>query len=462
MNDGDLAAFVESLRTLDRQPFPELQRLFDPAVPLVVTRAPGRLDVMGGIADYSGSLVLQRPIAEATFVGLQLTDHSTLEIASLSQEPAAPPRLFAMDLSVLAPDGEGIPYARAAELFRKDSDSHWVAYVVGAFLVLMRERGVRFSRGAKILISSAVPEGKGVASSAALEVAAMTAIVKAFGISLEAYDLALLCQKLENLVAGAPCGVMDQMTSVFGRADSLLSLLCQPAELQPSVNLPAEIAFWGLDSGERHAVGGASYESVRAGAFMGYRMIAGDQDLWQGYLANVSPVEFERDFVSRLPEEISGKEFLARYGGTSDSITRVVPSRTYKILRPTVHPIYEHHRVKAFRDLLSGPPGEEQWTSLGELMYQSHASYSACGLGSTGTERIVEYVRAEGSAGGLYGARITGGGSGGTVAILGREDAGPAVSRVAKRYRNSTGYCPLIFSGTSNGSASFGSRSLNL
>ena len=67
-------------------------------------------------------------------------------------------------------------------------------------------------------------------------------------------------------------------------------------------------------------------------------------------------------------------------------------------------------------------------------MYESHASYGRCGLGSPGTDRLVELVRAEGPAAGLYGARITGGGSGGTVAVIGRKDASPAIARVADAY----------------------------
>jgi galactokinase len=453
-NFTDLQAFVETTR--------EWKHIFDPAVPVTVTRAPGRLDVMGGIADYSGSLVLQRPTAEATFVALQSAEQDRIEITSLRQERPGEPRVFAISLSSLAPGGEPIPYERARELFPRDAEPHWAAYVAGAFLVLMRERGVRFSTGARILIASSVPEGKGVASSAALEVASMQALKTTFGIRLEPREMALLCQKVENLVAGAPCGVMDQMTAVLGTTDSLLALLCQPAEVQSPVRLPAGIAFWGLDSGERHTVGGSSYESVRTGAFMGYRMIAGDNDRWQGYLANVSPSEFERDCHAHLPEEMSGEEFLQRYSETSDTVTRVVPSRIYKVRQPTAHPVYEHHRARVFRELLLGASSEERWTSLGELMYQSHASYSACGLGSRGTDSIVELVREEGPSEGLYGARITGGGSGGTVAILGREDAAPAVARVRERYRNATGYQPWVFSGSSDGVASFGSVSLNL
>jgi len=450
----DLQTFVRTIRSL--------KHFFDPALPVTITRAPGRVDVMGGIADYSGSLVLQRPIAEATFAALQPADQLSIEIISTGQETQDKPRVFEMSLASIAPGGEPIGYARAREVFQRNSADHWAAYVAGAFLVLMHEIGVGFSTGAKVLIASSVPEAKGVASSAALEVASMQGLVSAFGIRLEPRQIALLCQKVENLVAGAPCGVMDQMTSLLGRDDSLLALLCQPAELLPSVRVPDEIAFWGLDSGERHSVGGASYESVRAGAFMGYRMIAEVQDRWQGYLANLTPSEFEREYMLRLPEEMSGAEFLSRYSSTSDTVTRVIPSRTYQIRRPTGHPVYEHDRVKAFREILLGSPSEEGWTALGELMYQSHASYSACGLGSPGTERIVQLVRKEGRDQGLYGARITGGGSGGTVAILGRADAGPSVARIRERYWNATGYEPLVFSGTSNGAATFGSRSLNL
>jgi len=155
---------------------------------------------------------------------------------------------------------------------------------------------------------------------------------------------------------------------------------------------------------------------------------------------------------------MSGAEFLTRYSRTADTVTTVDPGRTYKIRQPATHPVYEHHRVKLFRRLLTEPSSEERRKELGELMYQSHASYSACGLGAHGTDLIVSLVRAEGPANGLYGARITGGGSGGTVAILGRRDAHQAINRVAQRYKEATGYRPYIFQGSSPGVARFGSR----
>ena len=102
----------------------------------------------------------------------------------------------------------------------------------------------------------------------------MQAVAAAYGISIDPREMAILCQKVENLVVGAPCGVMDQMTAACGQAGRLLALLCQPAELREPVELPPEVELWGLDSGVRHSVSGADYGSVRVGAFMGYRMIA--------------------------------------------------------------------------------------------------------------------------------------------------------------------------------------------
>jgi galactokinase len=326
----------------------------------------------------------------------------------------------------------------------------------------MRERELTFSGGVKIVVSSDVPEGKGVASSAALEAAVMQGVCGAFDIRLEPREMALLCQKAENLIAGAPCGIMDQMTCICGETNKLLALLCQPAELDDPVSLPEELALWGIDSGKRHAVGGADYASVRTGAFMGYRIIMESDPSCPGYLADVTPSEFEREFVRHLPEEMRGSDFIARYSGITDSISKIDPARVYKVRRPAAHPVYEHHRVKAFRQLLFSPASEERRILLGELMYQSHGSYSACGLGSSGTDLIVSLVRAEGPSKGMYGARITGGGSGGTVAVLGRSDAYPSIRRIVDAYEERIGYRPYVFSGSSDGSAKFGSKNLQL
>jgi galactokinase len=469
----DVSGFIETLNKLKDYSAGDVKTLFDPRSEITIARAPGRLDVMGGIADYSGSLVLELPIAEATLVALQKDDDRRLRIVSILEGET---RIlsFEMPFANLERDGRPIEYAEARSYFKSDPAREWAAYVAGVFLVLMRELGIRFDQGARLLISSRVPEGKGVSSSAALEVATMSAVAAAFAIEVRPRKIALLCQQVENLIVGAPCGVMDQMTAACGEANQLLSMICQPAELLGSIKLPEELAVWGLDSGTRHSIGAGDYGSVRAGAFMGYRIIADlsglsveqrgdrvviDDPHWRGYLANLARPEFEEKFEANLPESLLGEEFLSRYGGTTDPVTTVERGRRYAIRAPTVHAIYESFRVRQFAELLqrqSDSLGHEEKMTLGKLMYQSHASYSACGLGSEGTDLLVRLVKAAGPDHGLFGAKITGGGSGGTVAVLGNGDAETALIDVAQSYAALTGHKPYVFRGSSPGSAAFG------
>jgi len=441
--------------------------------PVFVARAPGRLDLMGGIADYSGSLVLELPLAAATLVGAQRSRDRTIFIqtqgsSALGHSSSAEFSVDSLDECIAAPD-----YSKGHLAFTHDRRSRWAAYVIGTLLVLGREKGIRFPDGLRLVIDSAVPAGKGVASSAALEVAAMQSVCAAYDVEIDGHELAILCQKVENLVVGAPCGIMDQMTSACGEENRLLALLCQPAEIVGQVALPEGLEIWGIDSGVRHEVGGADYGGVRVGAFMGYRIVAElaglrsadrgkgyvdvDDPRWRGYLANLTPDEWSHEFRDRVPIEMEGKQFLERYHGITDRVTRVDPNRLYAVRQPTEHPILENHRVAKYQRLLeSGADAESQRATLGELMYASHESYGACGLGSSGTDALVELVRAAGRESGVYGAKITGGGSGGTVAVLARAGSKSVVDDIAARYTRATGRAASVLGGSSPGATAFG------
>jgi L-arabinokinase len=427
---------------------------------------------MGGIADYSGSLVLELPLEEATFAAAQETDEPVLEALSLPPAEGEVPRYCRLPLSLIQ-TGEIADYHQAGQYFLSQPAERWAAYTLGTILSLAFEGKISLRKGLRLFIWSTVPEGKGVSSSAALEVASMVAVASLLGVPLEGAEVALLCQKVENLIALAPCGVMDQMTSALGQAGQLFALRCQPAQVLPSVPLPPGLAFWGIDSGVRHSVSGSDYTSVRVGAFMGYRIIAelaglkvlpGDRPgliqvedpRWHGYLANIRPAEFEEHFLPHLPETISGEEFLDRYQGTTDPVTRVDPGRHYPVLAATAHPIYENARVERFAQLLGQEDVAEHLEELGQLMYGSHQSYSRCGLGTWQTDLIVELVQQAGPERGLYGAKITGGGSGGCVAVLGRQGADEAIRHICARYAAETGYHPYVFAGSSPGALAFG------
>ncbi len=487
MSKDDVAVFEELVRWVARTAAGPLGSLFETGRPVVVARAPGRLDVMGGFGDYSGSLVLQLPIAEATLVAAQLVEGGGVDVVSLPVGPVPRPAaasewtVQARRWSVSAEQWRRLldgSLEEANRFFQAVPESRWAAYPVGTVLAFAKQRGFPSGLGLRLLIHSAVPEGKGVSSSAALEVATLQAVTHWLGQPLDGTELARLCQQAENVVVGAPCGIMDQMTAALGRANQLLALLCQPALVEGFVPVPGLVRFWGVDSGLRHAVSGSDYTSVRTGTFMGYRILAElaglrvapleegrvriDDPRWKGFLANVTPEEFEREFAQALPERMSGQEFLERYGGTPDVVTRVDPDRVYPVRHPTAHPVYEHARVRRFAELLQQEPTEDRLVEMGRLMYASHASYTACGLGSDGTDRLVELVRQRGPQAGLFGAKITGGGSGGAVAVLGWAEAEPEVLRLAEQYRSETGRETYVFAGSSDGACRFGVRTLSL
>jgi len=396
--------------------------------------APGRLDVMGGIADYSGSLVLQMPIREETWVRISLRDdfHCTIQ----SDTQAGEQLKVSVDYRMFLRDGR-VNYDFARQQFKKNPAEAWIGYVMGCVLVVQQEKHIEF-KGADFLIQSEVPLGKGVSSSASLEVATMRALAKAFQIVFNGTELPRLAQQAENFIVGAPCGLMDQLTSFFGEPRKLLPIVCQPDKIRKLISLPSDLLFVGMDSGTRHSVGGSLYANVRCASFMGYSIIAHSlgvrgKDIqeaihandrsrlpYDGYLCNIPVSEFETKFKSLLPTSIEGKDFLSDHTRTIDSVTAVERQTSYSVYECTAHPIFENERVHRFMDYLHSLDNlDKEMTirKMGELMYESHSSYSRCGLGSPRTDEIVDLAMDK-SANGIAGAKITGGGSGGTVCLL--------------------------------------------
>jgi galactokinase len=461
---SDVSGVVAALRALDTLAADPAS--FDSGRPAVLARAPGRLDLMGGIADYSGSLVLEWPLACATWVLAQTNDSGQATVRSDAAGQVGGSGQVAVKLDALFGDCSVV-----RSRLHDTPARTWAAYALGVLPILAERCGKDVLRaklrGLTLLVTSDVPVGKGVSSSAALEVAALAAVARVLDVRLEPFEIAQLAQRVEHRIVGAPCGIMDQMTVACGVADHLVALLCQPARLEAPICLPASLAVFGIDSGVRHQVKGADYGSVRTAAFMGARVLAElaglgvrevdvgrvaiDDPRWHGFLANVSVDEW-RSFEARVPESMRGDAFLARYGGITDDVTRVDPGRTYAIRVATAHPIFEHARVRAFRDVLrSGELDEESRRGLGTWMFESHASYGACGLGSSGTDRLVAMARDAGAKRGIYGAKITGGGSGGTVAVLARADAEAEVRRVAREYASEVGIGGGVLCGSSDG-----------
>jgi galactokinase len=441
----------------------ELGADFDPAKPTRLSRAPGRLDVMGGIADYTGSMVCEATLDRAASVALQERPDRQLQVFSFNLYDEHLPFTLRIPLDALA--------AATPDALRRDfAEPHrrWAGYMAGCLFIL-HEQGLIDLRnpalpGLSLAVLSTVPMGAGVSSSAAIEVATMMTLVDHFNLrdKLDALTLASLCQQVENRIVGAPCGIMDQVTSLLGQPGSLLRMICQPHELLPSLQLPDGIRVLGINTNVKHSVAGSAYTRTRCAAFMAHKIILEkmremgranntplEGDPMKGYLANLDQRDYKQYFRPYLPERMNGLDFLEKFGPTLDTATVVNPSEEYAVQQAADHHVLEARRVKQFVGFLEQaaqfPLGSRQrmiqLDKAGHLMYASHISYTNDALlGAPECDLLMQLIRdREGE--GFYGAKITGGGQGGTVAILANDAprADQAIEAVIAEYEKKTG-----------------------
>lgn len=192
--------------------------------------------------------MLQLPIAEGACAAIQERDDDLVRLWSPCRDGSRT-QMLSMQLRDLGLPDVPIDYAEARVLFGGDPRDRWAGYLLGALLVLARERGLRLSRGAELLVHSDVPEGAGVASSSAITVAALRAFALAWGIELRALELAQLCQRIEQEVMATPTRTVDPMTVATAEAGELLVLNGATGELAGRITVPMDLEFIGLDSG---------------------------------------------------------------------------------------------------------------------------------------------------------------------------------------------------------------------
>ncbi|WP_255551125.1 galactokinase family protein [Granulicella sp. dw_53] len=444
--------------------------LFPTEKPIYVSRAPGRLDVMGGNVDYTGGNVLQGLLREAIWVAAQARTDEAIRIVNPGAEQFGWNTEFEAQMSDLC-DVESV---RA--LCQSQPGSLWVCYVLGALYFLKNLRGCGEAGGVDLFLASDLPPNKGVSSSAALGIATLKAASAAWGVTLEGTDLATAGQWVENVVVGAACGIMDQAAIVLGREGYLLPMLCQPCQPSPLVTLPAGVRIIGIDSMAARSTTSTAYETARAAAFMGYKLICQREGIeitpeqgaeiprwteerWHGHLSNLAPSEFRARYERLLPKSIKGSEFLASTGEHVDPFTRVDPETQYPVRAAVRYATEENLRVQTVRTLLEAMAFgrmENALPLLGEILCQSHVAYSECGLGNEACDDLVRRVLTHG----LAGAKMTGGGGGGVVAIVCRSEDEHSVRAIAEAYGKERGAMPHIFEGSSDGVDAFGVRVL--
>ncbi|MFF7339550.1 galactokinase [Streptomyces sp. NPDC008163] len=352
--------------------------------------APGRVNLIGEYTDFNDGFVM--PLA---------LPHTAR--AAVSRRTDGELRLHSTDVP------GGVVRLRVGGLTPHEGHG-WAAYPAGVVWAL-REAGHEIT-GADIQLTSTVPTGAGLSSSAALEVVTALALNDLFGLGLDAAELAVLAQRAENAFVGVPCGVMDQMASACCTEGHALHLDTRDLGRR---QVPFDLAAHGLrllvvDTRVKHALGDGAYAERRAGCEEGARLLG------IGTLRDL-PYEELGAALDRLAES-----------GADESVVRYVR-----------HVVGDNQRVEQVIALLDA--GDVR--AAGPVLTAGHVSLrDDLRVSCVELDLVVEAANAAGA----LGARMTGGGFGGSAIVLVEEARADAVTKSVLEAFTAAGYgTPGVF-----------------
>jgi len=350
-------------------------------------RAPGRVNLIGEHTDYNDGFVMPVAIDLSTWAKISPLETRKLQLHSEN---------FGDDIEIDLDD---------KNVARRD---HWSDYPIGV-AVMLEKAGHRL-RGARLQIRGEVPIGSGLSSSAAVEVATACALTAISGVKIERRELALLCQRAENEFVGAHVGIMDQFISLFGEVQKALLLDCRSLEYR-LLPLPDNVRLIICNTMVKHELASSAYNERRAQCEEGVKHLA-------KFLPDVKAL---RDVT--ITE-------LEQYGRDLSEV----------VYRRCRHVVTENARVLSAGEALE----HGDLVYFGKLMGESHQSLrDDYEVSCRELDLMVEFAR---EVEGVYGARMTGGGFGGsTVNIVAVEHVEAFRAHVAERYEEATKLKPEIY-----------------
>lgn len=362
------------------------------AKPEIVAYAPGRIEVLGNHTDYNEGYVFSAAIDKGTFFAVSASDDETCELTAGDLMETAK-----FTVSTVAPAKE----------------MTWQNYVTGTFNWLFDGNPADAKKGWKGMFLGNIPLGAGLSSSAALEMCTVLALSKLYGIEKDKTTMAKIGQKAEHTFAGCPCGLLDQASSMYGAEGALVKSDFRTNEFE-TVEMGPSVAFMMVKSNAKHALVDGAYASRRQAC----------EDAAK-YFASVlrKPVTHLRD--------VTMAEWVLYRGGLSETTAK-----------RAVHPIGEDERVLQGASLLE----KGDLKSFGALMYDSHESSRHWFENSCDElDTIVDAAKAIPE---VYGARLSGGGFGGSCCLLVDPTAADKIAAaITKEYKAKYGdepVCSLI------------------
>ena len=362
--------------------------------PAKVSYAPGRIEVLGNHTDYNEGYVFSAAIDKGTFFAASPADDGQVTLVALDMNET-----YTCDLSAVRPVKEG---------------ATWANYVLGTFNWLFDGDPAAAKKGFKAVFGGNIPLGAGLSSSAALEMATALALAAVYGVEKDKTTLAKIGQKAEHTFAGCPCGLLDQASSMYGAAGALVKSDFRSNTFE-TVSMGPSVAFMMVKSNAKHALVDGAYASRRQACEDAAKYFAG--------VLRGKKVTHLRD--------VTMAEWVLYRGGLSETTAK-----------RAVHPIGEDERVLQGAGLLA----KGELAAFGALMYDSHES--SRNWFENSCEELDAIVDAAKAIPEVYGARLSGGGFGGSCCLLVDPAAADRIAaQITKEYKEKFGdepVCSLI------------------
>lgn len=335
------------------------------ALPTVNVRAPGRVNLIGEHTDYNEGFVFPCAIDRDMMISARPNDNNQVRARSLDYDS-----LDIFDLNDIKPNGE--------------KGKEWSNYLRG-MLKVMRDAGHKIV-GFDAVLSGDVPQGAGLSSSAAFEVAVGILQRELAALDIENQQIALLAQKAENEFVGVQCGIMDQFISALGHHDCALMIDCRSLEYK-SVPLnfdDHELSLVIVNSGVRRGLVDSEYNARREECKEGAALLGKYLERPVNALRDVTLLEFNK-YARKLPDTVARR-------------CRHVISENERVLKAVDVLRYDAHMI------------------FGHLMNESHESLRDDFQVSCAELDLL--VSLSQKHNGVLGARMTGAGFGGCVVAL--------------------------------------------
>lgn len=353
----------------------------------VIAAAPGRVNLIGEHIDYCDGFVLPFALEQNIIIAATPNDSTVVRLAS-------------------SQGGDAVEIDISGKI--TEAEPKWANYARGVMQYFREQTGCTLP-GFDAYITSNVPSGGGLSSSAAFELATATLLEGLTGITLDTKAKALLCQKAEHNYAHCPCGIMDQFASAFGQQDRLVMIDCQSGE-------PTMVPFENPD-----------LTVIVANTCVEHELSDG------GYASRRKATEDGLDIIGKS----SWREV------TAEDVEAAKEQMGEIVYRRGRHVVGEIQRTVDAAQALEN----NDFDTLGKLMYASHTSLrDDFEVSCEELDIMVEIAKSFGKDGGVIGSRMTGGGFGGsTVTLCESSKADGIVAAMHTQYLERTGITPEIF-----------------